>query len=98
MHEVDMYSTIEDSVKMIVANKTDLAELREVSRDECVEFAKTHGCLYVETSAKGNVAVEQAFEELVLKVLETPCLLESGGPQRIGLKKSQSNATTSSCC
>lgn len=33
-----------------------------------VQFARAHGCLFVETSAKGNVAVEQAFEELVLKV------------------------------
>lgn len=44
------------------------AEQREVSTDVGVQFARAHGCLFVETSAKGNVAVEQAFEELVLKV------------------------------
>ena len=44
------------------------AEQREVSTDVGVAFARAHGCLFVETSAKGNVAVEQAFEELVHKV------------------------------
>jgi len=40
---------------------------REVSRDEGAAFARKHGCLFVETSAKANVAVGQAFEELVRK-------------------------------
>jgi Ras-related protein Rab-18 len=43
-------------------------EQREVSTAQGVAFARAHGCLYVETSAKGNVAVDQAFEELVHKV------------------------------
>lgn len=41
---------------------------REVSREEGAAFARKHGCLFVETSAKANVAVGQAFEELVRKV------------------------------
>lgn len=96
MHEVDMYSTISDSIKMIVANKTDLEDLREVTRSECIDFAKKHGCLYVETSAKDNVAVGQAFEELVMKVLDTPSLLE-GHSNTLGLKNG-SEAQSSSCC
>lgn len=44
------------------------AEQREVSTDVGVAFARAHGCLFVETSAKGNVAVDQAFEELVHRV------------------------------
>ena len=39
-----------------------------MSAEEGENFAKTHGCLFVETSAKADVAVTQAFEELVLKV------------------------------
>ena len=39
-----------------------------MSRAEGQAFAKRHGCLFVETSAKANVAVGQAFEELVMKV------------------------------
>ncbi len=41
---------------------------REVTAEEGQNFAKSHGCLFVETSAKADVAVTQAFEELVLKV------------------------------
>ena len=47
---------------------------RNVTREEGQQFAQQHGCLFVETSAKTGTAVAQAFEELVLKVLETPSL------------------------
>lgn len=96
MHEVDMYSTIADSIKMIVANKTDLEDLREVTREECIDFAKKHGCLFVETSAKDNIAVAQAFEELVIKVLDTPSLLE-GHSTGLGLKRTTDTHSTSCC-
>lgn len=43
------------------------------------DFAKRHGCLFVETSAKAGSQVGQAFEELVRKILETPSLLNVGG-------------------
>lgn len=83
-----MYGTVEESVKMVVANKSDLGQLREVPKEEGVEFARAHGCLFVETSARNNVAVGQAFEELVLKVLETPSLL-AGTSSSFGLKRSK---------
>ncbi len=52
-------------------------ELREVTWEEGANFAKQHGCLFVETSAKHNIAVGVAFEELVLRILDTPALLEA---------------------
>lgn len=51
-------------------------DAREVSWQEGADFAKQHGCLFVETSAKQNIAVAVAFEELVLRILDTPSLLE----------------------
>lgn len=42
-----------------------------MSHEQGVALAKKSGCLYVETSAKINVAVEQAFNELVLKILQS---------------------------
>ncbi|GAB4822438.1 hypothetical protein N2152v2_009484 [Parachlorella kessleri] len=99
MREVDMYSTVEDAVKMVVANKTDLADAREVSKDDGTQFARTHGCLFVETSAKINEAVDQAFEELVLKILDTPSLL-AGTTSTFGLKRQnpQQQPQSASCC
>ena len=35
--------------------------------------------LYIETSAKESIGVNQVFEELVTKVLESPSLMESMG-------------------
>ena len=35
--------------------------------------------LYIETSAKESIGVNQVFEELVTKVLESPVLMESLG-------------------
>ncbi|CAD7701353.1 unnamed protein product [Ostreobium quekettii] len=98
LNEVEMYSTIEDAVKMVVANKVDMESNREVSKEEGTEFARQHGCLFVETSAKTNIAVQQAFEELVLKILDTPSLLTNG---RSGLKIGPSGPgqqQPSSCC
>jgi len=76
LKEVDIYSTNQDCIKMLVGNKVDRESERIVSKDEGMEFARQYGCLFVECSAKDRVNVEQCFEELVLKILETPSLLE----------------------
>jgi len=97
MQEVDMYSTIDDAVKLVVANKVDKDSEREVSRDQGAAFARKHGTLFVETSAKANTAVSQAFEELVAKILDTPSLLQDAGGTRLHVG-STSTTTSSSCC
>lgn len=53
MEDYKQYHTVEDAVQMVVGNKVDLGEsLREVSPEEGAAFAREHGCLYKETSAK----------------------------------------------
>lgn len=96
MREVDMYSTVEDSVKMVVANKLDKESQRQVTREQGQEFARQHGCLFVETSAKTNLAVSQAFEELVLKILDTPNLLDQ--TPGTNLQASKEKPYSSGCC
>ncbi|GFR42242.1 hypothetical protein Agub_g3136 [Astrephomene gubernaculifera] len=76
LQELQLYGTEPEAVRMVVANKVDVGDARRVSWHEGSDFARRHGCLFVETSAKTNVAVATAFEELVLKILETPSLLE----------------------
>jgi len=46
---------------VLVGNKADLEHRREVSKESAEAFAKEHGLLFVETSAKNNVNVEEAF-------------------------------------
>ena len=72
---------------------------REVTREEGQRLAQKFGCLFAETSAKANVAVSQAFSELVHKILETPDLLSGvhSGGIRPG-KTNASSASSSSCC
>lgn len=95
MREVQLYSTVDAAARMVVGNKVDRAEgggegtsssndagEREVSRAEGEAFARRHGCLFAETSAKSGQAVSDAFEELMLKVLDTPALLETGASGR----------------
>ena len=73
------------------------AKAQEVSREEGQALARKHGCLFVETSAKANVAVNQAFEELVLRILDTPLLLDSSASSS-SMPMRRSSTQTSSCC
>ncbi|XP_040944365.1 ras-related protein RABC1 isoform X2 [Gossypium hirsutum] len=100
--EIDLYSTNQDCIKMLVGNKVDKESERVVSKKEGIDFAREYGCLFIECSAKTRVNVEQCFEELVLKILETPSLVAEGSS---GVKKNifkqnppQSGAATSGCC
>ncbi|KAH8507612.1 hypothetical protein H0E87_009961 [Populus deltoides] len=100
--EIDLYSTNQDCIKMLVGNKVDKESDRAVSKKEGINFAREYGCLFIECSAKTRVNVQQCFEELVLKILDTPSLLAEGSK---GVKKNifsekrpQPDASTSSCC
>ncbi|CAL5323959.1 unnamed protein product [Camellia sinensis] len=150
--EIELYSTNQDCIKMLVGNKVDkrfcidkiLSSIRGkwqitkgreiggmrflraaigaliltwqhcnlrlldneservVTKKEGINFAREYGCLFIECSAKTRVNVQQCFEELILKILDTPSLLAEGSK---GVKKNifkekplQSDAATSNCC
>ena len=76
LREVEMYCTGNSVVKMLVANKIDV-EQRTVSREEGSELARSLGTMFFECSAKTKVGVQNAFEELLLKV----CLHLNARPQ-----------------
>ncbi|KAI7998452.1 Ras-related protein RABC2a [Camellia lanceoleosa] len=100
--EVDLYSTNQDCIKMLVGNKVDRESERVVSREEGISLAKEHGCLFLECSAKTRENVDQCFAELALKIMEVPSLLEEGSTavKRNILKQKQDHQTQSSggCC
>ncbi|KAF7834142.1 ras-related protein RABC1-like [Senna tora] len=102
--EIDLYSTNQDCIKMLVGNKVDKEGDRVVTKKEGIEFAREYGCLFIECSAKTRVNVQQCFEELVLKqILDTPSLLAEGskGVNKKNIFKDKappSDASTSSCC
>ncbi|MBA0633656.1 hypothetical protein Godav_029217 [Gossypium davidsonii] len=100
--EFELYSTNQDCIKMLVGNKVDKESQRVVTKKEGIEFARENGCLFIECSAKKHVNVQQCFDELVLKIVDTPSLLAEGAK---GVKKNmfnqktpEANAATGACC
>lgn len=79
---------------MIVGNKVDI-ETRQVSRAEGVEFARQQSTLFVESSAKTATGVQQTFEELLRKILETPELCVSESAQGGNIRPAAGNASSS---
>lgn len=100
--ELELYSTNKDCVKMLVGNKLDRESERAVSREEGLALAKELGCLFLECSAKTRENVEQCFEELVLKIMEVPRLLEEGSNVRRNMLKQKpenpANPGGGGCC
>ncbi|KAG2682803.1 hypothetical protein I3760_10G001800 [Carya illinoinensis] len=100
--EVELYSTNQGCIKMLVGNKVDIDSERVVSREEGIALSKELGCLFLECSAKTRENVEQCFEELALKIMEVPSLLEEGSTvvKRNILKQKQEYQAppTGGCC
>jgi small GTP-binding protein len=61
----DQYNVI----KLLIGNKIDLKEDRVVSRAEADKYAKKHGMLYTETSAKTGNNIETSINSVVADVL-----------------------------
>jgi len=53
---------------VVVGNKCDLLDERQVSTIEGQDLAKTFGCPFMEASAKTRVNVEDSFFELVREI------------------------------
>ena len=54
----------ENCSKIIVGNKIDLSQEREVPTQEAITYAKQRGLCYLETSAKYGSNIAEAFELL----------------------------------
>ncbi|NXL82703.1 RB18B protein, partial [Leptocoma aspasia] len=97
LNEVEMYTTYSSTVKMLVGNKTDKPD-REVERKEGLQLARKHSLLFIETSAKTEDGVQYAFEELVLKILQTPDLWDkSTAKEGVQLMESSAQQHKGSC-
>merc|ERR1712183_874983 len=70
-------------VILLVGNKKDLEEEREVTFLEASRFAQENGLMFLETSAKTGHAVEEAFLKCSKNILAK---IETGelDPERIG--------------
>ena len=68
LQEVEVYSPAggRNVVKLLVGNKID--KQRVVSRKEAGAWARSKGMLFVESSAKTKIGIQQVFNEVVQKV------------------------------
>ncbi|XP_009620727.1 ras-related protein RABC2a-like [Nicotiana tabacum] len=99
--EVELYSNNQDCVKMLVGNKVDKESERAVTREEGIALAKELGSLFLECSAKTRENVQHCFEELALKIMEVPSLLEEGstvGKRNILKQKQEQNTQLGGGC
>ncbi len=53
-----------NAARVLVGNKIDLTDDREVSRAEAEELAQQYGIHYHETSAKANLGLKETFEDI----------------------------------
>eukprot|EP01105_Mastigella_eilhardi_P022073 TRINITY_DN5405_c0_g2_i2.p2 TRINITY_DN5405_c0_g2~~TRINITY_DN5405_c0_g2_i2.p2 ORF type:complete len:173 (+),score=57.16 TRINITY_DN5405_c0_g2_i2:672-1190(+) len=58
-----------DVILVIVGNKTDLAEKRQVSIEEGEKKAKEHQTLFLETSAKAGYNIKQLFRKIAASLI-----------------------------
>lgn len=100
--EIELYSSNQDCIKVLVGNKVDKESDRAVTREEGIALAQEYGCSFFECSAKTRENVEKCFEELALKILAVPSLLEEGSTivKRNILKQKQEQSAPQSggCC
>lgn len=57
-------------VIMLIGNKCDLDSRREVKKEEGEAFAREHGLIFMETSAKTAANVEEAFINTAREIYE----------------------------
>jgi len=60
----------QDMVIMLIGNKSDLSQRRQVTTEEGEKFAKDNGMIFCETSAKTAFHVEEAFIQTAQKIYE----------------------------
>lgn len=72
----------ETPIFLLVGNKCDKVNEREVSREEGAEMARHFGCPFMETSAKTAYNVEALFATLVRSLRNTRSEPRAYGPSR----------------
>ncbi|KAJ5566293.1 hypothetical protein N7535_007931 [Penicillium sp. DV-2018c] len=65
-------------IKIVVGNKCDLKDDRAVTSRDGLEYARKHGCGFMETSARETVNIEETFAHIVRRVVEARLQSQNG--------------------
>ncbi|KAK9944623.1 hypothetical protein M0R45_010183 [Rubus argutus] len=92
--------------RMLVGNKCDLEDIRDVSVEEGKSFAEEHGLFFMETSALDATNVQEAFEVVIReiyknvsrKVLNSDSYKAELSVNRVTLVKNGADSRKNRCC
>ena len=79
-------------LRLLIGNKCDLEEKRVISFNQGKEFADTYGLKFIETSAKKNLNVNEAFETLgreLMSASEEKKIIHQKQNKKISVAKAQ---------
>lgn len=86
----------DDTKLVLVGNKCDEEELRDVSREEGEALAKELGILFFEASAKTNENVDDLFFKLAASILKDNANYNNNGESGVNVNAQSTNK--SNCC
>ena len=66
----DLENFENDIKSIIIGNKIDLDDKREVNKNDLEELAKKYNMPFIETSAKNNINIEECFDLMVNEILK----------------------------
>ena len=110
MNELKKNCDVNDLLLVLVGNKVDIENKREVDKIYAQQFAKTLGAIYWEASAKTGFNVEELFADICETIDENEHIKESLVPKpairkrrltvvnHSGKRVDSESQATSSCC
>ena len=101
MNEIEKHAS--DNVSRILCgNKCDLDDSRQVSMDEGKELADTYNIRFIESSAKDNANVEEAFtlmtKEIKSRVVHTETKKTTSTGKRLNTRTASVKKKKDGCC
>ena len=85
-----------DVIIMLVGNKTDLSDRRQVSTEEGEDKAKQENIMFIETSAKAGFNIKPLFRKLATALPGMESAQSQGSTNLIDIKLAATPATSSS--
>ena len=94
MNDIERFGK-EGVFKILVGNKSDLIEERQVSKERGKQLADSYGIPFIETSAKNNENIEKLFIDSTRAFIEKQLKMgNTGFVQKVGPKSGAVNLSS----
>jgi len=90
-------NTTQEIPLIIMANKKDIVDAREVPEEEIIEKSKELNVIYFESSAKENIMIDEAFDKIIKMVYDSVYLSKIKGFDLDQKKRNTEMENDSSC-